>query len=406
MSDRNQVAKTLAAAVQGLAPDLATEILIFGTAWQRNPEELLKVALSLPEGSIPATLAWGQSRAFHLRLGIDSGPSYRPYALISNLIYTWLDLQPPDRQLKIHELLTPATNEFFAQLLVCATLEDQRRRGNEEVESIGVESAVGLLETLANGWGSEVDRELVWFVLEVVREEMTAEPSKRLKECAVCIKFTDLRCSGCQVHFCCVEHQRLLWPTHKFVCKDGTFSQPRLSSAEQVMLFKLAFDKNLEAQTEREEDILQNCTPTVKESVRWLSCLRAENPLAYFRLLNKVHTDAVTGARRAKLLSRFDAGPSYRPFGLIARTISSYLTSSHPSPTHLHSRFPQLSSAANAFMLQLLVVVTLEDQDRRGAVDLTPLRKVAFVRLKWVAKDLEGTEDEDLVKHIVGQLVV
>ncbi|GAA5895124.1 hypothetical protein JCM6882_008288 [Rhodosporidiobolus microsporus] len=40
--------------------------------------------------------------------------------------------------------------------------------------------------------------------------------------CAVCPQRTTTRCSGCStVAFCSREHQKLLWTTHKYVCKNG-----------------------------------------------------------------------------------------------------------------------------------------------------------------------------------------
>ncbi|GAA5937461.1 hypothetical protein JCM10213_007243 [Rhodosporidiobolus nylandii] len=62
-------------------------------------------------------------------------------------------------------------------------------------------------------------------------------PSK-LHDCAVCEKQTDQRCGGCASDFTCSffcsrECQKLIWHTHKVICKaGGAFTVPPLSPEE------------------------------------------------------------------------------------------------------------------------------------------------------------------------------
>ncbi|PRQ72377.1 hypothetical protein AAT19DRAFT_16301 [Rhodotorula toruloides] len=59
-------------------------------------------------------------------------------------------------------------------------------------------------------------------------------------ECLVCAKETKNRCSACakagiDIFFCSPEHQKLLWPLHRFFCGPGKanpFKWPALSRAE------------------------------------------------------------------------------------------------------------------------------------------------------------------------------
>ncbi|GAA5893927.1 hypothetical protein JCM6882_003130 [Rhodosporidiobolus microsporus] len=58
-------------------------------------------------------------------------------------------------------------------------------------------------------------------------------------ECAVCAATTSSRCSACNVKFFCSrEHQKLLWPTHKWLCdKDpSTFVLPPLTNADVAVI--------------------------------------------------------------------------------------------------------------------------------------------------------------------------
>ncbi|GAA5893848.1 hypothetical protein JCM6882_003110 [Rhodosporidiobolus microsporus] len=53
--------------------------------------------------------------------------------------------------------------------------------------------------------------------------------------CAVCAATTSSRCSACGVKFFCSrEHQKLLWPTHKWLCdkEPSTFVFPPLAATE------------------------------------------------------------------------------------------------------------------------------------------------------------------------------
>ncbi|ORY91761.1 hypothetical protein BCR35DRAFT_328348 [Leucosporidium creatinivorum] len=54
-----------------------------------------------------------------------------------------------------------------------------------------------------------------------------------VKECIVCGKATEQRCSGCKkLFFCSSAHQKLLWITHKHLCGKDHFEQPPLRQEE------------------------------------------------------------------------------------------------------------------------------------------------------------------------------
>ncbi|GAA5894974.1 hypothetical protein JCM6882_008256 [Rhodosporidiobolus microsporus] len=61
---------------------------------------------------------------------------------------------------------------------------------------------------------------------------MTEKP---LYNCAVCPVKTPTLCGGCKsIAFCSKEHQKLLWPTHKYACKNGGVWTTAPLSEEEV----------------------------------------------------------------------------------------------------------------------------------------------------------------------------
>ncbi|GAA5950581.1 hypothetical protein JCM3765_000538 [Sporobolomyces pararoseus] len=64
------------------------------------------------------------------------------------------------------------------------------------------------------------------------------KPPSSTGQCVVCGKETMSKCSSCLtagvdwMYFCSVEHQKLIWKTHKQVCGKKTFEWPPLSQEE------------------------------------------------------------------------------------------------------------------------------------------------------------------------------
>ncbi|GAA5993211.1 hypothetical protein JCM5350_005035 [Sporobolomyces pararoseus] len=66
----------------------------------------------------------------------------------------------------------------------------------------------------------------------------SSTPAEALGECVVCGKLCSKGCSSCKkagldwMYFCSVDHQRLIWRVHRFVCGKNPFEWPPLTDAE------------------------------------------------------------------------------------------------------------------------------------------------------------------------------
>ncbi|GAA5950636.1 hypothetical protein JCM3765_000558 [Sporobolomyces pararoseus] len=76
-------------------------------------------------------------------------------------------------------------------------------------------------------------------------------PSSALGQCVVCGKESVKGCSSCKavglnwMYFCSVEHQKLIWKSHKFVCGKNPFEFPPLSAKEVEQIWEARHDTSL-----------------------------------------------------------------------------------------------------------------------------------------------------------------
>ncbi|GAA5976854.1 hypothetical protein JCM5350_007268 [Sporobolomyces pararoseus] len=80
----------------------------------------------------------------------------------------------------------------------------------------------------------------------------TPSTLKQLGKCVVCGKETHLRCGECLkqgldwMYFCCIEHKKAIWYTHKRVCgvNSNPFRMPAFSPIEFKALLETLPDEH------------------------------------------------------------------------------------------------------------------------------------------------------------------
>ncbi|GAA5965927.1 hypothetical protein JCM3765_006491 [Sporobolomyces pararoseus] len=97
--------------------------------------------------------------------------------------------------------------------------------------------------------------------------------SSAIGQCVVCGRESTKGCSKCKaagldwMYFCSVEHQRLIWKTHKLVCGKNPFAYPALSEAEVEEMWKHRHEPSLISPSLIET--LQQCFQTPSPPNSW-----------------------------------------------------------------------------------------------------------------------------------------
>ncbi|GAA5979644.1 hypothetical protein JCM5350_003791 [Sporobolomyces pararoseus] len=98
-------------------------------------------------------------------------------------------------------------------------------------------------------------------------------PSSTFGQCVVCGKNTISKCSSCLaagldwMYFCSVDHQKLIWKTHKQVCGKKNFEWPPLSQEEVDEAWQLRksalFPNSSTTYVSQFVDGLKECRPEI-----------------------------------------------------------------------------------------------------------------------------------------------
>ncbi|BGP47022.1 hypothetical protein JCM10450v2_002874 [Rhodotorula kratochvilovae] len=189
--------------------------------------------------------------------------------------------------------------------------------------------------------------------------------STQLQKCAVCPRETTKMCSGCKsVAFCSRECQKVLWPTHKVLCKrdPDVFYLPPLDEA-LVTQFLALRDKPFQGANITFEQMWGRQLGVQKEWTFILDQLRYDHDVAddpsrnLLSLFALVHLHQY--GRGEKLFAPLNQEPYFQAVARLHKAVTGFLNESLAPMFGRYTRLNDPFRLLNAFLRALLVEGTM-----------------------------------------------